>query len=57
MEKGEERTHSFSPCDGSDAVAFGCQVAESRHLTGGGRPEVDAGTEADAEHVLRRPID
>ena len=37
-------------------VAVRGEVAEARDLARAGGPQVDAGAEADAQHVLRRPV-
>ena len=38
-------------------IVFGREVAELCDLRRRGRPQVDAGAEADAEDVLGRPVD
>jgi hypothetical protein len=49
--------YSLIPSDGSDWVCVAREITESGDLAGESGPQVDATAEADAQHILRRPVD
>ena len=51
-----DEVSSLVPGDRSDRVVVARQIAQTRHLTRAGAPQIHAGTQAHAQHVLRRPV-
>ena len=50
-----EKVSITRPLDTSYAIIWP-DIAQFCHLAIHGRPEVDAGAEADGEHILARPV-
>ena len=46
----------LGPADGGDGVVLVGQITEASHLAGEGGPEVDAGSQANTQHVLAAPV-
>jgi hypothetical protein len=50
-------SYPLHPLYGCHDVVVASQVTQLRHLAGAGAPQVDTALQADAQHVLRRPVD
>ena len=55
MRANAEKCAISGPLNAGDTIAWP-DVVELGHLAGEGRPEVDTGSEADGEDVLRGPV-